>query len=406
VRILLIILSLWIALAMPLHSATFPAASASRTDVNAAIAMTSPGDTVTVPAGTASWAGGISLDGIALIGPGKNAVSPVNITAGTVTLTKHASANTKLIGIRFTSGGQLHFDVDGGQTDQPFVIGDCYFFENGSGFWANIDCNGGVLYSNLFESSGHLGDDFQIKFDLPVYWSQGSTLGVEDTDGKANLYFEDCVWTNHWIASFDADDNARMVVRHCDFKDSAFVVHGGGSGSSGNDSSTFGGNQVEIYNCNFTRIVSAANIANGWGWWRGGTGVIISNVVDSNTSGDFPNKPEFKLTVGCPGAYPVRYQVGQVSSTEDATPNRPMLILENTGTGVDDANFITIGENPNDACATPTDYIQLNRDYYTNNNFYGWVPYPYPHWLVSGGQPESPLGYATKLKALKVPLRK
>jgi hypothetical protein len=81
-----------------------------------------------------------------------------------------------------------------------------------------------------------------------------------------------------------------------------------------------------------------------------------------------------------------------------------MLILENTGTGVDDANFITIGENPNDACATPTDYIQLNRDYYTNNNFYGWTPYPYPHWLVSSGQSVSPPDYTTRLKALKVPI--
>ena len=93
-------LVLMFACVAPTQAATINAASCSQANVASAIASASPGDTVQVPAGTCSWSGGISFTGIQLIGAGSSTSGTV-VTAGLVTMTKHATKYTRLGGFRF-----------------------------------------------------------------------------------------------------------------------------------------------------------------------------------------------------------------------------------------------------------------------------------------------------------------
>ena len=370
---------------------TYFAASASRTDVNAAIALASPGDTVVVPASAGvSWAGNITISGISLIGPGKNAGSPCVVTSGKVNITKHSTHSTKLIGFRFTgtsSSDSEHFEVTGSLTARPYVVGDCYFL-NDSNLMGTIRTNGGLWYDCEFATVTPHGADIFISnlggVDGNTSWAAAHSMGTADTNGDINTYFEDCTWTGFLEASLDVDDGSRCVFRHCTFNDSSLTVHGGGSGGSLNDTSAYGGRHLEIYDCTFDRVDNNYPV-NKWVWWRGSSGVFANNTYEdaSSTNSNYPNKPELVLTVGCGGgAYPRQYQVGQSTQTPDATPNNPILIFGNTRVGGSSGAFIAIGENPNNLCSTPQDYIIEDRDYSLSNSW-SWTPYPYPHWLRS-----------------------
>ena len=382
------------ALSLPAPAATYNAATSSRTDVLAAIALASPGDTVSVPAGTSSWSGDISITGITLQGPGKDAGSPTVITAGTVHIDKHATHHTKLIGFRFTANG-THYNISGPLGNKPFVVGDCYFSNNGATM-GTLDTNGGLFYSCQWVAvSAHSADTFTINLggtgtSGQTSWEAAPSMGMDDPTGEINTYFEDCSWSGFLEVSMDVDNGARVVVRYCTFTDSSIVAHGGGGG---NDTSQYGNKHVEIYNCTFDRV-SNANAVNKWMWWRGGGGVFVNNSVEDASSPDgssYPNKPEIQLSVGCPDAYPMTYQVGQAEVPADATPDFPIIITGNTGAGAGSGNFITIGENPNNACATPGDYIQSGRDYVTSNTW-GWTAYTYPHPLRDDSPPAPPSG--------------
>jgi hypothetical protein len=169
------------------------------------------------------------------------------------------------------------------------------------------------------------------------------------------------------------------------FNDSSMVYHGGGSGTSGQDTSAYGGRHLEVYDCEFNRTSSEVNASiNKWVWVRGGGGfVFANNAVDDSENAHYSNKDNVRLSVGCPGnpGHPLAYQVGQNGQTPDATPNQPALIFGNTGTAVS-AGLIQISGTNGEGitCGSPTSYIQNGRDYETSNTW-GWTAYPYPHPL-------------------------
>lgn len=177
-------------------------------------------------------------------------------------------------------------------------------------------------------------------------------------------------------------------MRHELFQDSSIVAHGGGSGTSGQDTSSYGCRHIEIYDSTFDRVdTGSLSAVNKWVWMRGSSGVFANNVVDLNDTSEYPDKSELIFSVGCPGdpGHPLDFQFGQSTITPDATPDQPYLVVDNTGTGVG-AGFITIsGENGEGiTCASPGDYIQSGRDYVTTNTW-GWTGYTYPHPLRSSG---------------------
>ena len=371
------------------QGATINAASGSRADVNTAIASASAGDTVVVPADTESWSGGVTISGITLQGPGKDHASPCIVTAGLVTVTKHASQNTRLIGFRFT-GTDQHLSVDG-SASTFYVIRDNHFNVPG-GTWGAVSANGGLFVSNtIIATTATSADVFAINLGTSAgatTWLAAQTMGTNDATGLNNIYFENNVFSNILETAFDADNGARIVCRYNTFYDSSLVMHAGGSGTSENDTSLVGHRHVEVYKNTFDRVSNAFAL-NKWCWWRGGSGVFISNVLEDASSPDgssYPNKSEVQLGVGCESSgYPIRYQIGQTTDTADATPDAPLLIYSNTGAGSSSGNFIDLRGNDTGGgghtCGDPETYIQSGRDYATSNTW-NWQAYTYPHPLA------------------------
>lgn len=363
-------------------AATLTAASCSRTDVMSALASVAAGDTVRVPAGTCSWAGGITLSGIQLVGAGSSAAGTV-ITAGRVEMTKHAANYTRLSGFRF-AGTDPHISVDGSPTAKPYIIDNNYIRADvSSGLAVHWQANGGVFHHNEVTAVIPTTADV-LKVQTQEDWSQAPTFGASDTAGERNIYFEDNVYANLSEGTMDGDMGGRVVVRHNTYIDSSIVFHGGAP----SDSSQNGGNrQFEVYGNTFKRVSNSIPL-NRWIWVRGSTGVIANNAMDRANSPDgfsYPDKVEIRLSLACPSGYPVQYQVGQSSRIPENPPTRPLLIFGNTGTGTTASSFITVNSSntAGGSCGSPNSYIQQGRDYMLSNTW-GWRPFTYPHPLVSG----------------------
>jgi hypothetical protein len=359
-------------------AATLRAASCSRTDVASAVASASAGDTVVVPAGTCSWSGGISISGIQLVGAGKSASGTV-ITAGRVNMTKHNSSVTRLSGFRF-AGTDQHIEAGGAPSARPYVIDNNYIRADVSGWAVHFSANGGLFHHNEV-TAVNWTNNAVFGIQTSEDWSQAPTFGADDSTGERNTYFEDNVYTNVAEVALDGDVGSRVVIRYNTYNDSSITFHGGAP----SDSSPNGGvRQFEVYNNTFNRISNAIPV-NKWLWVRGGTGVVANNVMaraDSPDGSSYPNKSELRLTLACPGAYPVQYQVGQSSPTPQSPPSRPLLIFGNTGAGASDGNFISVAssDTAGGSCGSPANYIQQGRDYVLSNAW-GWRAYTYPHPL-------------------------
>ena len=367
----------------PAQAATINAASCSQTNVASAIASASPGDTVQVPAGTCSWSGGLSISGIRLVGAGKSTSGTV-ITAGAVTMTKHATQYTRVSGFRFT-GTDRHVTVGGSASNKPYIIDNNYLFTSGGGgsnTMVGITVNGGLLHHNDFTaSSGTNADVFNIL--TSENWSQAPTFGNADTTGERNIYFEDNTFTNILETAPDGDVGGRFVIRYNTYVDSSIVFHGGAP----NDSSPGGGTrQFEVYNNTFDRVSNSVPI-NKWIWVRGSSGVIANNSMER---ADSPDGSSYPQQVRDP-AHPRLSQLVSdavpgwpVEPDPENPPSRPLLIFGNTGAGTADGNFITVGssDTAGGSCSSPNNYIQHGSDYYLSNTW-GWTPYTYPHPLQS-----------------------
>lgn len=356
------------------------------------------GNNIICPSGTVDWSGGdLTLSGCSLTGPGAGAGSPLNITGGRIVIDKHATQITRLIGMRFTTDGH-HIAIGGNPANQPYVVGDCYLFNNGS-VMASMTTNGGLWYEVTFDApTAHQADTFAINLggvgtEGEDSWQAATTFGMDDSTGYVNNYFEDCVWNGFTEVALDNDNGARTVVRYSILNDSSFVQHGGGNGAGGQDTSAYGGRQLEIYNCTFNRVTDSVSM-NKWVWMRGSSGVFANNAVDNNDTPDYPDKNNLRFSVGCPAnpGYPMAYQFGQTTQTPDATPNQSYLIFGNTGTATTAPTWIVISGDSGGGitCSVPSTYIQSGRDYQTSNTW-GWVPYTYPHPLRNS----SPAGAGT-----------
>lgn len=377
-------------------AATLSAPTCSRADVLAKLASASPGDTLLVPAGSCNWSGGISISGVQLVGAGSSTSGTV-ITAGMVNLTKHSSQYTRLSGFRFT-GADQHISAGGSGSAKPYIIDRNYIRSDVSGPAIQLTANGGLVHHNEFFAVNPTSEDV---FNIPTGedWSQGPTIGADDTAGERNIYLEDNTFTNIAETGPDGDIGARIVIRGNTYVDSSIVFHGGYP----TDSSPNGGTRhFEVYNNRFQRVSNSIPI-NKWIWVRGASGVIANNVIDRADSPDgfsYPNKKEILLTVGCPTGYPVQYQVGQSLRAPEASPSRPLAIFGNSGAGTSDANFISVqgSETAGPPCGSPNSYIQQGRDYVLSNAW-GWRPYVYPHPLQNIQAGAGPAPTATALPA-------
>ncbi len=216
-----------------LGASTRTAASASYTDVSAAVSAAARGDTVLVPAGSATWSSTLTLTkGISLIGAGRDSTF---ITSGgvSVNISPDATAisNEEVIRVEaFTFDGNnsaLNIITAHGasETDaKPFknlVIGKNRLRNSGTTTTGSgaVSISGqvrGVIYSNIFDRCNVVLKN--VGNDTTTEWSNGhfpQSFGTADQlffEGNTIQYSSSGSWSDPgWTES---GQGARTVVRY------------------------------------------------------------------------------------------------------------------------------------------------------------------------------------------------
>ncbi len=100
--------------------------------------------------------------------------------------------------------------------------------------------NVGIVTDNAWPSDGlgplsfYTGGFIDAQWgSLNSTWQSADTMGMNDTDGTANFYIEQCTVVGFGTEGFDASDNSKIVLRNTVMANSAFTSHGPDTGSSG-----------------------------------------------------------------------------------------------------------------------------------------------------------------------------
>ncbi len=439
----IILIGAFLLLASPAFATTYNTPDCESATVMTYIGMATTGDTINIHSGSCTWANGsVVLDkAITLNGAG---VASTIITTGvnnSFDVTKSASGLIWVTNIRFISMNDNSrprpIYVHGSWTGAEPVIfqhdkfnygvpSECYsgptptgIFVCGSGNMMDISVPGGVIMaSNEWDTDQTNAFGFEIN-DIADdgSWTTADSIGTNDTDGKLNVYLEDNTVNGGPNGWFDCADNCRVVVRHNTLNQS------GGVQGHGRDSSAYGTRHFEVYNnaFHFTAADMGApacdvagtylgNLAQGYIWVRGGTGVIFSNSFDDINSGAcYGDQSETLYSVrsaeddriqGPPPhtcadvSYPIPGQAGQ-NYAPSAYFTDPVTLWLNTGTFNAVYRRFT-DPYPCEAYYTMPTYVwQLNRDYVLSGGDgkgstpkMGYTAYPYPHPLLSACVPD------------------
>ncbi len=230
-------------------------------------------------------------------------------------------------------------------------------------------------------------------------WSQIAKFGSADTTGDYKIYVENNYCLN-CEEGIDLSDGGREAFRFNTFVNSSITHHG-------SDTQTYGGRYSEVYNNSFSRDNSnfCGNSgdaqSNGWLGYRGGTSIVVQNVLNSSDSPYWGPKSAISLAVEnihrlnnagsvpwkCWGTasnpsmftgYPDPFQPGwgYVSggtqfgnATLSGSPVngdiQPFYFANNTGAANYDAP-VAADYSPDECSSAQTsaDYIVANREYY------------------------------------------
>jgi hypothetical protein len=395
----------------------------SAAGVQKAINSAQPGDTVSIPSGTFTWNQSVTLaKGIHLAGTGASDVTCG--LSGALSISFTASGTIEVSGINFSEGSftpDYHglVNIDGASNEQPankgtLLFHDCTFTVNQKG----EDCilertNGGIFYNLTFFSGYQHNAAIYFKDALEDThvgdpWQSLSTMGTADTTGLANSYVEDCTFNGLFLQAIDIDDNARVVVRHNTFNDSAI-------GSDGQETAPWGLRHFEVYNNTFVFHTSGGPYPLNLNYWfevGGGTGVIWGNVMPDIASQQWGAKESISLAdlniqrgsnnVGCQTHYPSARQVGQTWVDGGSGYSYQGAAIDGTGYGTDPLYIWnntggSNAQNPGlndypDNCGNGlkvADFIKPGRDYMLAIKP-GYTPYPYPHPLRNGQPTPTP----------------
>ena len=363
---------------------THAAAGVSQAAVQAAINSAVDGDTVTVPSGSATWSGTVTVGkGIILQGAGigqtiitnPNAQNQgscsLDITLGTV-------AKFKLTGFDFR--GQNSFNLSGTPTTQPFLIRDCNFddAQNNSVFgYFNGNCYG-VVSGCAFSSgaSSEMLHNMGYGASSDAGWKDDCVPGsinmvyIEACTFSKNPYVDDYFWGT---AAMEAYYGARTVMRHCTLNYCDVDQHG----TAGN----IGTRWWEFYENTFTLpsygLTGLPNQSS-YTVCRGGSGVIFNNHV---TGGPNSGGGGIAFYEEDTGTYPVLYQVGRgINETTS-----PAYVWGNDAamTPGADGNLVQIGRDVMVSSTQPATMkrSQLSTD--TPATTYSYTPLIYPHPLIT-----------------------
>jgi hypothetical protein len=296
------------------------AASASRTDVNDCVTAAASGDTITVPAGTATWSSPIALPAtkdLSVIGATVVACSgtPItcsannqtNITCGSgVCFTVNLGASHRVSRFTMTGASDGGVGFTGNQSSAKHFRIDHNRIVSSSG-WARMWVAGG---SNAVHPQGIVDNNSLVDVSINAIgtshqwddscstcqhqlWAQSTPLG----DSTAVIYVED----NHFqntssnINSSDGNYGGRLVARFNNLTGgrATFEVHGMQGENRGNQRMEFYGNSL-----------SGLTGFSGLSMFRGGTGVIFSNTQSASFSfGVLLTNDRSEYDEGGPGAF-------------------------------------------------------------------------------------------------------
>lgn len=346
-------------------------------------------------------------------------------SAGTLfTINENITYHIELSGFKIADGSGTGKRIEvfrSGASGKAVLLHDCWL-EAGEGedlYWT--DSNRGVIWNCSFDSSPFSLAQLAIHHQpdhISDSWTTPSTMGAADTTGESNLYIEDSDF-HAFLHATDFDNNARAVMRHVVFNNSAVGTHGP-------DTSLWGVRHFEVYDSQFVFNGFSDGTTfplNHWFYIRGGTFAVLDNVMPVINSADYPDKDEFDITVmnlqrssgpnPCWGAgiagvqYPAPRQAGFGRVTGSGTDGKgratdattyvgdsePMYIWNNMSNGEINVGTSDFGECSN---ADSTDqYVMAGRDYFLNAGAKpGYTKFAYPHPLRvhSIGKPSPPSG--------------
>jgi len=328
--------------------------------------------------------------------------------------------HVEISGIKIANGSGSGRRVEvnrNGASGKAVLMHDCWL-EAGTGgdlYWT--DSNRGVIWNCSFDASPFSMAQLAVHHqadEVTNSWTTPSTMGSADTTGVTNLYIEDSDF-HAFIHATDFDNNARAVMRRNVYNNAAIGTHGA-------DTSNWGLRHLEVYDSEFVFDGFSDGTTfplNHWFFVRGGTLVVTGNIMPLITSQDYPNKPEFEVTVmnlqrsggpnPCWGAgvsgtqyhAPRQAGFGRVTgsgvdglgrSTDSITyvgDSEPMYIWNNTSNGT-----INVGTSDFGECSgvdSTSAYVQSGRDYFLNAGAKpGYQKFVYPHPLRTPGTPPSP----------------
>lgn len=286
------------------------AASASFADVSAAVSRAKAGDTVVVPAGTATWSSRLVITkGINLIGAGVGSTvitSAYNdyIAGGANTdpenylITYQPSSPSSNDAFRFSG-----FTVNGNNKSHVFCLYNTsvdypitkirvdhnYFYNATYSVCAVLGPCYGVIDNNTIQPRASSGTMIFQFWGPDDSWSHyGYDFGTSQT-----LYIEDNI-LYFGDAGNSSGSGSRWCYRHNSFtaQQDTWPGHDAhGNNTSGGNTSTMG---IEIYN-------NAYNYAGYGGWWvdqRGGKALVFNNTITNASSIGVQIREEYLDTLG------------------------------------------------------------------------------------------------------------
>ena len=194
---------------------------------------------------------------------------------------------------------------------------------------------------------------------------------------------------------FDADDNSRVVIRHCVWNNSQALTHG--------NTGKTGGRQVELYDnqMKYFQVNGMYVALTRWMWFRAGTGRIWGNSVDLIDSKSYWGAPKQSWVFiaeslsragqsGCQQAsdYPNGWHWPGFGGDGTKQVSDPVYIWNNSGGGASTWGTNDQSGETNDCHGggTTADVFKLGRDIFLNAPPAGtYTAYPYPHPLRNGG---------------------
>jgi hypothetical protein len=439
------------------------AVSANQIDVSDCLAAAVNGDTISVPAGSATWTSTFTITKFVKLIASGTVVITDNSAGGDpgagggpslIAITESTAGNTKIQGFMFVQGSGVHLGAAGiiamniATNGKPILVTGNTFTQRSSGNSIVAHTNRGVIWGNTFTGvlvgGACLNDASAVRHkisNLTSSWTSASSYGTADTNGDQNLYFETNNVTNVFQA-IDVDDNARTVVRFNTMTNASVVHHGTDTGG-GN-----GGRYSEVYSNNFIYDQTPqatcgglpANLTN-LITLRGGTSLIHDNVIPALSSQAWGSKPGvgFKAenlhrATGTYPCYGVNQSLGSVypfprnpgwgyntggtqsGSTGVFMDREPIYLWNNTGGGNYDAPAVedyvcSVGDSLACASSCPTppyqrasDFIQPGREYFTATAKPGYTAYTYPHPLTGSSASATNVPAPTNVPAtLNVP---